>query len=51
MMARLMDDDNLVRVVTNGFLEDVPRRIAALKGYLDSIGICIFFKQNHWVVI
>ena len=36
MMARLVDDDDLVRVVTKGFLEDIPRRIAALKGYLET---------------
>jgi len=36
MMVRLVDDDNLVRVVVNGFLEDIPRRIAALKGYLET---------------
>ena len=36
MMTRLVDDDDLLRVVVNGFLEDIPRRIAALKGYLET---------------
>ncbi len=36
MMERLMDDEELVRVVLNGFLEDIPRQIAALQVYLES---------------
>jgi HPt (histidine-containing phosphotransfer) domain-containing protein len=47
MMARLMDDDNLVRVVTKGFLEDIPRRIAALKGYLETGDLSGAERQAH----
>ncbi len=35
MMVRLMDDSDLVRTVVEGFLEDMPRQITALKGYLE----------------
>jgi len=36
MMARLMDDEDLARMVVEGFLEDIPRQIATLKGYLET---------------
>ena len=35
-MARLMDDEDLARMVVEGFLEDIPRQITALKGYLET---------------
>ena len=41
MMTRLVDDEDLARIVVEGFLEDIPRQIAALKGYLktgDAVG-------------
>jgi len=36
MMARLMDDEELARTVVEGFLDDIPRQIAAVKGYLET---------------
>jgi HPt (histidine-containing phosphotransfer) domain-containing protein len=36
MMARLMDDEDLARTVAEGFLEDIPRQIEALRGYLEA---------------
>jgi CheY-like chemotaxis protein/HPt (histidine-containing phosphotransfer) domain-containing protein len=36
MMARLMDDEDLARMVIEGFLEDIPRQILALKDYLEA---------------
>jgi CheY-like chemotaxis protein/HPt (histidine-containing phosphotransfer) domain-containing protein len=36
MMARLMDDEDLARKVAGGFLEDIPRQIEVLKGYLEA---------------
>ncbi|MEN6304072.1 MAG: response regulator, partial [Armatimonadia bacterium] len=36
MMARRMGDEDLVRIVADGFLEDIPRQIEALKGYVDT---------------
>ena len=35
-MARLMDDEDLARTVAEGFLEDIPRQIEALRGYLEA---------------
>jgi HPt (histidine-containing phosphotransfer) domain-containing protein len=34
MTARLMEDEELVQTVAKGFLEDIPRQIEALRGYL-----------------
>ncbi|MEN6448327.1 MAG: response regulator, partial [Syntrophaceae bacterium] len=36
VMARLMGDEDLVRMVADGFLQDIPRQIEALKGYLET---------------
>jgi HPt (histidine-containing phosphotransfer) domain-containing protein len=36
LIYRLMDDADLIRTVTAGFLEDLPRRIEALRGCLES---------------
>jgi len=36
MLERLMDDGDLARVVTESFLDDVPRQIEALRRYLDA---------------
>ena len=36
LMARLMDDNNLVRMVVESFIEDIPRQIDLLKGYLET---------------
>ena len=35
-MARMMDDEDLARTVAEGFLEDIPRQIEALRGYLEA---------------
>jgi len=36
LMQRLIDDDELARIVLAGFLEDIPLQIQALKDYLDA---------------
>ena len=36
MMDRMMGDEDLARTVAAGFLEDIPRQIASLKGCLES---------------
>ena len=36
MMARMMDDENLARTVVEGFLEDIPKQIEALKSCLEA---------------
>ena len=35
-MARLMDDEDLARTVVEGFLDDIPQQIEALRGYLEA---------------
>jgi CheY-like chemotaxis protein/HPt (histidine-containing phosphotransfer) domain-containing protein len=47
MMARLMDDQELIRMVLEGFLEDIPRQIAALKGYLEAGDAPAAERQAH----
>jgi PAS domain S-box-containing protein len=36
LMARLMDDQDLAQIVIEGFLEDIPRQIEALRSYLEA---------------
>jgi HPt (histidine-containing phosphotransfer) domain-containing protein len=36
MLERLMNDEDLAQVVTECFLDDIPRQIEALRGYLDA---------------
>jgi PAS domain S-box-containing protein len=36
LMARLMDDNHLARMVVESFLEDIPLQIDLLKGYLET---------------
>ena len=49
MMARLMDDEDLARMVVEGFLEDIPRQIAALKGYLETGDAAGTERQAHTI--
>jgi PAS domain S-box-containing protein len=35
LMARLTDDDNLIRTIIEAFLKDIPKQISALKEYID----------------
>jgi HPt (histidine-containing phosphotransfer) domain-containing protein len=36
MLGRLMNDEELARSVMESFLDDTPRQIKALRGYLDA---------------
>lgn len=36
MKARLMNDENLVRIALQGFLEDLPQQISVLQEYIES---------------
>jgi len=36
MLKRLMNDEDLARVVIESFLDDIPRQIEALRGYLEA---------------
>jgi PAS domain S-box-containing protein len=49
LMARLMDDEYLARVVVEGFLEDIPKQIAALKGYLETGDVASAERQAHTI--
>jgi HPt (histidine-containing phosphotransfer) domain-containing protein len=47
MMVRLMDDEDLARTVVGGFLEDIPKLIEALKGYLEAGDAPSAERQAH----
>ena len=49
LMARLMDDEYLARMVVEGFQEDIPKQIAALKGYLESGDAAGAERQAHTI--
>ena len=49
LMARLMDDEYLARMVIEGFQEDIPKQIAALKGYLESGDAAGAERQAHTI--
>jgi PAS domain S-box-containing protein len=49
MMARLLDDKDLARMVVEGFLEDIPRQISALKGYLETGDAAGTERQAHTI--
>jgi PAS domain S-box-containing protein len=36
MLERLMNDEGLAKVITDGFLDDIPRQIEVLRGHLDA---------------
>jgi HPt (histidine-containing phosphotransfer) domain-containing protein len=36
MLSRLLEDEELARTVAEGFLDDIPKQIAALNGYLET---------------
>ncbi len=47
MLARLMDDEELIRLVVDGFLEDLPRQITALKAALEARDAPGVERQAH----
>jgi PAS domain S-box-containing protein len=49
MMARLMDDEELARLVAEGFLEDIPLQIAALRRYLEARDAVAAGRQAHTI--
>ncbi len=49
MMARLMDDEELARIVVDGFLEDAPRQIEALRDYLGVADLEGTLRQAHTI--
>ena len=49
MMARLLGDEDLARVVIEAFLEDIPQQIVALRGYLDNGDVASVERQAHTI--
>ena len=49
MMARMMDDEDLARTVTECFLLDIPRQIQALRGYLEARDASGVEHQSHTI--
>ncbi|MHB8893507.1 MAG: response regulator [Candidatus Limnocylindrales bacterium] len=47
LLARLMDDEGLARTVAGAFLDDIPRRIATLRGYLGTGDAAGALRQAH----
>ena len=49
LFERLMDDEELVTVILEGFLSDIPKQILALKGYLESGDTSGTERQAHTI--
>jgi PAS domain S-box-containing protein len=49
VLTRLMDDEDLARTVVRGFLEDIPKQIAALRTYLDAGDVEGSVRQAHTI--
>ena len=49
MMARLMDDEDLARTVIEAFLDDLPKQIEALRGYLEMGDATSAERQAHTI--
>ena len=50
MLERLMDDEELARTILDGFLEDIPRQIEALRGYLEAGDAPGAGRQAHTIM-
>lgn len=49
MLARLMNDEGLVRMVVESLLESAPRQIEALRGYLEAGDASCVWQQAHTI--
>ena len=49
MLERLMGDEDLVKTVTEAFLEDVPCQIQALRGFIDAEDLAGSERQAHTI--
>ena len=49
MMTRLMDDGELARTVAQGFLQDIPRQIEVLRGFLAEGKASSVERQAHTI--
>jgi PAS domain S-box-containing protein len=48
-LARLMDDEALLQTVSEGFIQDIPLQIAALKRYLEDADVPSAERQAHTI--
>lgn len=49
MMARLSDDEDLARTLIGYFLDDIPKQILALRGYLETGDAKSAERQAHTI--
>jgi two-component system, sensor histidine kinase and response regulator len=49
MMARMMEDEMLVNIVIDSFLEDIPNQIIGLKNFLETADISGVNRQAHTI--
>jgi PAS domain S-box-containing protein len=49
MLARLMDDAQLARIVAEGFVKNIPEQIAALRSCLDAGDLAAAGRQAHTI--
>jgi HPt (histidine-containing phosphotransfer) domain-containing protein len=49
MLSRLLEDEELARTVAAGFLDDIPKQIAALNGYLAAGDAPSAERQAHTI--
>ena len=49
MLSRLLEDAELVRLITQSFLQDLPRQIEALRGYLAAGEVAGVERQCHTI--
>jgi HPt (histidine-containing phosphotransfer) domain-containing protein len=49
LFERLMDDEELVAVILEGFLMDIPKQILTLKGYLEAGDMPGTERQAHTI--
>lgn len=49
MLSRLMDDEELARVVTEAFLEDIPRQMKELRSFLESGDAAVVQRVAHTI--
>ncbi|MCX5807169.1 MAG: PAS domain S-box protein [Proteobacteria bacterium] len=49
MLERLMDDEELTKKITDGFLTDIPQQIQALKTFLEAGSVSDVERQAHTI--
>jgi len=49
MLVRLMDDEDMARMLVEDYLDDIPRQIEALRGYLDAGDVPGAGRQAHTI--